>query len=526
MASREQDGCFLHAGFLRSAARHPDRPALSLRGQHWTYAELDELARRLAAELIGSLGRPPGRVGLLTNKSLVSYVGMLAILYGGGAVVPLNRTFPVSRIRVMAMTADVDVIVTDTDADSAGQPEELTTADWQPRVVVLSEAASAPRLRTPHTPAEEDLAYLLFTSGTTGTPKGVPISHGNIAHFLHNNTGRYDFGVDDRFTQIFSQTFDLAICDIFSAWQSGGCVVPLDAIHQLAPFRFVREQGITVWCSVPSTVTLLRHKGLLTPGSLPTLRWSLFCGEVLTEENADAWQLAAPNSTVENLYGPTEVTITSLAHRWDPAGSPRSGGEGGVPIGTPHPGVLTMIVDAYGRPVGPGEDGQLCLAGPQVFSGYWRAPELTAAALFTAPDGTGVSRTWYRTGDLVRRLPDGEHVFLGRTDHQVKVHGMRVELGDVEAHLKALPGVGQSAVVALPGEIDGGVRLVAFVVGPDLDAASATGLVDALRGRVPNYMVPQRLHVLPEVPLNHNGKTDRAALMELAAHPSDRKVTP
>ncbi|MDX3225361.1 amino acid adenylation domain-containing protein [Streptomyces sp. ME19-01-6] len=527
----------LHSGFLRSAATYPDRPALDLMGRTWTYAELDGLARHRAAALVRALGGPPGRVGVYAPQhGLAAYAGLLAVLYAGGTVVPLNPAFPLSRTRAMAEAAEVDALVTDRPSRVA----DLVPAQGQdcPVIVIRDDArpeAGAPGDGSgPESTDGQDSAvmagtsdqpaYLLFTSGTTGAPKGVPISHRNIVHFLRHKSGSYGFSSEDRFAQVFSLTFDLAFFMTFTAWQSGGCVVPLETIHQLSPARAVRDRRITVWCSVPSVPALMLRKRLLVPGSLPTLRWSIFCGEPLPRESAEAWQRAAPHSVVENIYGPSETTVTCLAHRWDSARSPQRCVRGYVPIGRPHPGVHIMLAGPDGEPAGPGEDGELCVAGPQVFAGYWRDERTTAAALFEAPDASGVRRIWYRTGDLARRLDD-EYAFLGRLDHQVKINGMRVELQEVEAHLRALDGVEQSAVVAVPCGPHGDLRLVAFVVGDRLPPDTVPGLAGALRERLPAYMVPHQVRSLPELPLSPHGKVDRITLRERAATGQTPKPT-
>ncbi|MFJ2095261.1 D-alanine--poly(phosphoribitol) ligase [Streptomyces sp. NPDC087901] len=504
----------LNSGFLISVERYPDNSALRLRGNEWTYAQLDHIARCWATELSGSDGRPPKRVGLFAHKSLASYAGMLAALYLGATVVPLNRKFPLERTRLMVEVAGIDVILAD--ESSAPQiPAILGSEDIRVSVFSDSGRCEEPPMTSPVFVDPDEAAYLLFTSGTTGVPKGVPVSHRNITHFLEVMAERYDFGPDDRFTQNFDQTFDLSMFDLFMAWRSGGCLVPMEAIHQLAPFRFVAENGISVWFSVPSVPGLLREKGSLTPNSLSPLRWSLFCGEALPVESARAWQRAASRSVVENLYGPTEVTVACMAHRWSPRVSDASRANGTVPIGIPIRGTNADLFNSQLELVSDGE-GEICLAGPQVFSGYWENAALTARVLFEAQGSDGVMRKWYRTGDIAKRNDGGEFIFLGRIDQQVKINGMRVELGEIEGELNRQNGVTRSAVVTVAGSAESTARLVAFVCGKDLEKGAGSKIQRELREHLPSYMIPHRIEVIHEFPLNSNGKTDTSALKALA----------
>jgi amino acid adenylation domain-containing protein len=346
--------------------------------------------------------------------------------------------------------------------------------------------------------APDDIAYLLFTSGSTGAPKGVPVTHANVRAFLAANQERYRLTPDDRLTQTFDQTFDLSVFDLFMAWEHGARVCAMEPIEILAPFRYLERNGITVWFSVPSVAAMLRKRGALRPGTMPTLRWSLFCGEALPRATAEAWQAAAPGSAVENLYGPTELTIACTAHRWDPATSPAACVHDNVPIGRPYPGLHTLVVDEELTPVPDGETGELCVAGPQTTPGYWQAPSITAQRWFAHR-----GRTYYRTGDLVR-LRNGEYVCLGRNDQQVKVGGHRVELGEIEAVLRRAGAV--EAVAVLWPDTD----TVGAVVTGAVDPAALTAACDAA---LPAYMVPRSVHVVGELPVNGNGKIDRRAVL-------------
>ncbi|MFE7268096.1 amino acid adenylation domain-containing protein [Streptomyces sp. NPDC057592] len=504
----------LNSGFLRSAERYPDNPALRLRGTEWSYAHLDHIARCWATELSNSDGGPPKRVGLFAHKSLASYAGMLAALYLGATVVPLNRKFPLERTRLMVEVSDVDAILAD-EASAPQLPAVLGSKKIRASIFSDSGRCESRPMTAPLPVDPDEVAYLLFTSGTTGLPKGVPISHRSITHFLDAMTERYDFGPGDRFTQNFDQTFDLSMFDLFMAWQSGGCLVPMDPIHQLAPFRFIAQNGISVWFSVPSVPGLLRENGSLTPNSLSTLRWSLFCGEALPAESARIWQQAAPFSVVENLYGPTEVTVACMAHRWSSRAANAGRSNGTVPIGVPIQG---MHADLFSSQLELATDceGEICLAGPQVFSGYWKNPALTAKALFEARGSDGAMRTWYRTGDVAKFNDDGEFIFLGRIDQQVKINGMRVEPGEIEGELNNQKGVTRSAVVAVAGSAVSTARLVAFVCGNELTEGAGSEIQRELRKHLPSYLVPHRIEVISEFPLNSNGKIDRSALKALS----------
>jgi amino acid adenylation domain-containing protein len=518
-------------GFVASAARYPDRPAVVLGERAITYAALDRTARVWAAAIV--LGTPaaevPGRakVGILGKKSEVAYAGTLAALLAGATFVPLNPAFPRERTRAMLAAAAVDVLIVE---DGAKDQVAALIADLPKTPFILAPASDAcsfaaagarvtgqetlarlAPLAAPRDVPPEAVAYLMFTSGSTGRPKGVPITHANVTSFLRTNQARYALGPDDRLSQTFDPTFDLSIFDMFMAWNAGACVCPALANDLADPVGYVARHAITVWFAVPAVASLLGADAL-EPDAMPSLRYSLFCGEALPRDTAAAWQAAAPQSMLENLYGPTELTVACSAYRWDPARSPDACVNGLVPIGKAYEGLEAVVVDGALADVAPGEDGELCVAGPQAFPGYWNDEVATAARVFTRPGPDGTARRFYRTGDRVRRAPSGDLVFLGRIDFQVKVNGYRIELGEIEAVLAEQPGVTAAVAVGWPLEQGAPRGLVAFAsaagAAPDKAALQA-----ALAARLPAYMVPWAIYVLPTFPVNANGKIDRKELL-------------
>ena len=332
------------------------------------------------------------------------------------------------------------------------------------------------------------------------------MTHANVRAFLAAIDDRYDLDETDRISQVFDLTFDLSVFDMFVAWERGACVCCPDEKHLLNPSGFVRDAALTVWFSVPSVAMLMRRFGALKPNSFPDLRLSLFCGEALPANLADAWGAAAPHSVLENLYGPTEATIACTVQRWRPeCASPANGL---VPIGRPFGKTVTRVVDDSLSEVPPGETGQLVLAGPQVVGGYLDDKDATERAFVTLPKLGRV----YLTGDRVREPAPGAPLeFLGRLDSQVKVLGHRVELGEVEAVLRDEAG---ADVVALgwPRTDSGVAGIVAFIANTSLDRVA---LRQALAARLPDYMIPRDFHLVPDLPLNPNGKHDRSALVDL-----------
>jgi amino acid adenylation domain-containing protein len=518
------DGPSLRSGFLASVAANPGATALLARDVSHSYGEIDETARRWAAAIVAQLGRPAERVGVFGYRSAVSYIGAMAAMMSGATFVPLNPTFPIEKTAAMITQADLDAIV---DTLCAAQLENVL-AGAPPFPLVLAPevdrpqfgeavrlvldradlAATAPIRELPAI-VTEDAAYLLFTSGSTGQPKGVPVTHANACHFLRVMQDRYRIVPADRFSQTFDQTFDLSVFDIFLAWHAGACVCSMATVDLLAPAGFVNKNGLTVWFSVPSVPAQMRKRNRLTPDVMPGLRWSLFCGEPLPRASAEAWQAAAPNSIVENLYGPTELTIACTVHRWNAATSPALCRHEVVPIGRPLPGLAALIVDDELRPVAAGREGELCVSGPQTTPGYWKDPRRTAERFVRIAVDTADERTFYRTGDRVQRLEGGEYVFLGRTDHQIKVLGHRVELGEVEAALRADPRVTEAVAIGWPIDHGSARAVVAFVSGNGIDLQQVE---KRARETLAPWAAPQKILIKDQLPLNANGKIDRRAL--------------
>jgi amino acid adenylation domain-containing protein len=392
------------------------------------------------------------------------------------------------------------------DPEHLDAARELTAELPEPPLLVVPPSDEPEGELALPTGGPETPAYLLFTSGSTGRPKGVLVRQANVAAFLDAVAARYDLKETDRLSQLFDLTFDLSAFDLFAAWQNGACVCCPEAGQLLRPSEFVRESGLTVWFSVPSTAMFLERLGGLKPGMFPTLRLSLFCGEALTAELANSWAAAAPNSIVENLYGPTEATIACTGHRWQPGSEPAANGF--VPIGEAIGATEARVVDDELREVAEGEPGQLLLGGPQVVEGYWEDAAATARAFVTMP-GDGHS---YLTGDRVLRARGGGPLeYLGRIDSQIKILGHRVELEEVEAILRE-EARAEAIAVGWPLTPSGAAGIVAFIASPSLDTVQ---LRRALSQRLPEYMVPRELRLVEELPLNANGKRDRKAVLSM-----------
>jgi amino acid adenylation domain-containing protein len=353
---------------------------------------------------------------------------------------------------------------------------------------------------------EDALAYIIFTSGSTGTPKGVMIETGSVAQFCRVVQERCEFLSTDRVSQVAELTFDNSVLDLYVTWAAGAGLYVVPASQLMAPAKFIREHGLTIWFSVPSTACIMERMKMLQPGAFPSLRCSIFAGEALPIAAARAWQIAAPNSVVENFYGPTEVTVDCIRQRLeDPPNVTRD--RGSLAIGKPFPGIQAGIVDANLNFLPRGEQGELVVSGRQVARGYFQDPELTAARFPTI-----AGRRWYRTGDLAYEDSSGAFHHLGRIDNQVKILGNRVELEEIEAHLREVVGTDLVAAVAWPVADFRATGVVAFHCTPGV---TRDAVRDGMKKRVPDYMVPQRVHQLDALPLGSSGKIDRKALLRM-----------
>lgn len=517
----------LPSGFLQSCERFGTRPAVEVNGETLSYSQLRDQAASWAATLHLCSSDGPPLTAIFAYRSATAYAGILSALFRGHGYVPLNPTFPSDRTRILLQRSGSRSVIVD--ESSEPQLEAVLSGIDYPVTLLLPHRNDAGDLamRWPHhrllvrrdlEPASswrplpvsaDEVAYLLFTSGSTGVPKGVMVRHRNVLAFLDAVLDRYDITENDRFSQMFDMTFDLSVFDMFVAWERGACVCCPTAKEVIKPGRFISDSRLTIWFSVPSSAVFMQRLGMLKPHRYPGLRWSLFCGEALPLDIAQSWLKAAPNSTVENLYGPTELTVACTWYRLDPQRTPAESQLGLVPIGDPFPGMAALIVDDRLQEVDVGQSGELVLTGPQLSGGYWQDQDKTAAAFVSLGGRDGI---FYRTGDRVKRSRcDGPLLYLGRIDNQIKILGHRVEPGEIEAVLREESGVSTAVAVGWPLTPSGAAGIVAFL-------CTATADVDSIRERVnrrlPQYLAPREYRLVPNMPLNVNGKVDRKALLE------------
>jgi amino acid adenylation domain-containing protein len=502
-----REGC-LHDLVWKQAERAPDAVAVESEESVLTYSELHLAARRLARRLRDRGVGPETRVGVCMERSVRLVVALLAILEAEGAYVPLDPAYPPERLEFMSQDARVALLLAD-----AGTPPAMTSA--AARVLVLDDADGAPV--DPGLPAlaasPDRLAYLVYTSGSTGRPKGVMVSHRAIRNHTLWLQDAFPLGPADRLLHKTPMGFDPSITEFFAPLVAGARLVLARHDGHQDPAYLVDtiiERRITALQVVPTLLGMLVEQPRLA--ECRTLRLVLSGGEALPLDLVDRLHSRLPVE-IHNLYGPTEAAIDATCQ-------PRVGraAAGIAPIGRPIANATAHILDRDMRPVADGEPGELFLGGLLLARGYQGRAGQTAERFLPNPfaaTATPPELRLYRTGDVARRLPGGALELLGRTDQQIKVRGVRIEPGEIEAALREHPAVREAVAVAL--DQPAGQRLVAYVgAGPDAGERAGRELGRRLRGRLsdrlPTHLVPTTIVVLDALPRTPGGKLDRLGL--------------
>ncbi|WP_404791150.1 amino acid adenylation domain-containing protein [Altericista sp. CCNU0014] len=480
------------------AAKTPDAIALSFTDQHLTYQELDRRANQLARVLQARGVKPEVLVGICVERSLEMVVGLLGILKAGGAYLPLDASYPQERLADLIESARPQFLLAQESC------QNCLPATAVP-IVCLDrdrlEIAQQPNTNPQVTLSPEHLAYVLYTSGSTGKPKGVEIPHRALTNFLHSMRSKPGLTSQDTLLAVTTLSFDIAALELFLPLTVGArvAIAPRETVMDGVQLRALLQQsGATVMQATPATWQLLLNAGWQGDPNLKIL-----CGgEALSSQLAQA--LVQRSASLWNLYGPTETTIWSLLSCISD-GEIAAGSES-IHIGRPIANTQIYVLDEQLQPLPIGIPGELYIGGDGVARGYRHQPDLTAERFI--PNPFQPADRLYKTGDRVRYRPDGNLEFLGRSDYQVKVRGFRVELGEVEATLGQHPAV-QSAIALAQED-----RLVAYVAATEA-SYSGCELQGWLQQKLPSYMVPSAILVLPAFPLTPNGKVDRQTLRQL-----------
>jgi amino acid adenylation domain-containing protein len=511
----------IHERVRRQAGLTPGAAALVTDdGSVLSYRGLIEAADALAARLAVE-AEPGARVAILMRKRAAAVIAMLAALRAGLPYLPLAADWPPARQRLIVADARPALVLTDDDL--AGAAAALGPPCWV--LGPLGQPPAAGRRPRP-TPAvrvgADDLAYILYTSGSTGTPKGVMISHGNAAFFADWASKEFPLGPGDRVAVHASLHFDLPVYDIYVGLGSGACVCLLperSAIFPEATFRFLRDHRATAVYAVPSALHALVTRSGLAREGLPALRQVLYAGEEYYPAPLRRLRAALPHAVIANLYGPVETNVvTRLVVGTGHLAMQR------IPLGTPAPGVRIALLGDDGAVRADDEaeaeaEGEILVAGRCVTPGYLNKPAQTAAATLQAGPPAAPVR-YYRTGDYARRDSDGLLHYLGRRDGLIKIRGIRVELGEIEAVIASLPGVSEVAAVATPDPaVTARLHALVIPVGPDVTADDITG---QCRDLLPSYMIPD-IRLLAALPRTSTGKIARSQLGALVTSQQDAR---
>lgn len=509
------------SGFHQFSLQQPHALALHAAGRDHSYGELRAYVTKIAGWLLKQKKDEVLRVGVLGSRSVEAYTAVLAACWLGATYVPLNPKLPVLRLMEMIQDAKIHCLIVDANG-SANLSDLKDTLTGTPILALHGEQGStnssvaihsilsgvAP-INEPLPVAANDFVYLMHTSGTTGKPKGIAVTAENLAHYLHAMQQRYLIIPSDRLSQLFELSFDASVFDLFMTWNHGASLHTVPAAQVMAPGNFIRERCLTLWFGVPSTIAFLQKMKMLRANSFPTLRISLFGGEPLPVASVAAWHDAAPASVIDNFYGPTETTVICFVQNCRPPYLVTPGSDV-IAIGKPYERVFAGIINEQREFLSANQSGQIVIGGIQVTPGYWQDEKLSRQKFLSLTHPRWGTQRWYLTGDLGYQDQAGVFHYQGRIDNQVKVTGHRIELEEVEVHLREAARTVSVAVVAWPIVDDAALGLIGFVSGTD---ERPDAIKKALGQRLPLYMLPKRIIVVPSLPYTVNGKVNRKELV-------------
>lgn len=477
--------------FSSSVQENRNRNAFCIKGKYYSYSELGSrvLVVRNALKNI-----PYSAIGLVPNDDLDTYASIFALWLEGKYYIPLHPTWPIERCRDIIEQVDIRYVLDSSENSRFSEiiinlhDDCLPIADMENCIKV----------------SDNEIAYILFTSGSTGKPKGVPISRKNLGSFIEAVWAMgLNVGNNDRCLQCFELTFDLSVFSYLVPLLRGACVytVPSNVIKYGYISELLEDYELTIALMAPSTINYLRP--YFDEISVPSLRYSLFCGEALHEELTKEWSSCVPNACIYNVYGPTEDTIFCTFYEYK-RNSKNKSHNGVLSIGRTMQSGQVRILDNDGVETKVGELGELCLYGDQLFDGYWKNKEKTNEVFMTGSDG----KTYYKSGDLCYRDVDGDIMYSGRIDFQAKIQGYRVELGEIEFHARVF--LNDVNVVCVSFENEQHLTEIAMFI--ESTPFSTDTLISKMREKMPPYMIPTKILFEPTFPLNINGKIDRNLL--------------
>jgi D-alanine--poly(phosphoribitol) ligase subunit 1 len=472
------------------ALKYPGNYALYIDQRYYTYKVFFNIVHAIYNKIPG--GKLYNRIGIWCNDDVYSYAAILAVNLYGAAYVPLNKKYPSARNQRIILESKPDLIM------SSYITEEITSLSAELPLMLTADAVDlTASMNSLKRKPEQDICYILFTSGSTGEPKGVPVTNSNVNAFFDHFLKNYDFQPEDRFLQTYELTFDVSVFSVFMPLLAGACcyILPDEGIRPVKIVECLQKYKITVLSMVPGVLKYL--DSYLDEIKLPDLRYSFFSGDALYHHLAVRWSHCMPNGKVHNFYGPTETTIVCTSYVFEEKRSGMESVNGIVPVGKPFEGMEFIITDEKHKKT---EKGELCFTGTQVIPAYLNNAN---EEKFFMHD----SKRYYSTGDIVSLNEHGNLVFHGRSDSQVKINGYRVELMEVE---KALRNVSGLNCLILCVEEAGINRLYAFL---ETGSTDEQLLKQKLADSLPYYMIPHRLISVERFPLNTNGKTDRKALI-------------
>lgn len=484
---------------LSSIYKYQDRNAFCIDETFYTYEQFGQSIAKIRMSLLERKFNNT-KVGLVINDDLETYASIFALWLEGCCYVPLHPDWPIERCLDICGQVGIDLIL-----DSSKETRYDSSLVLNTSNLTIDKSKAFDYLVPREGVLDEELAYILFTSGSTGQPKGVQLSRKNLASFINSFFEIYSLCKEDRCLQCFELTFDLSIISYLVPLIRSACVYVVSSIgvKYIQIGSLIEEERLTFALLAPSTIKLLQP--YFDEIDCSSLKYSLFCGEVLHLDITNEWSRCAYNAVIDNVYGPTEDTIWCSTYRYNRDGETKSY-NGVISIGKPMKNSMMEIFDETGNICQIGKLGELCLSGDQLTQGYLNNPEKNKESFFIK-DGV----RWYRSGDLCFKDKDGDIMYSGRLDHQAKIQGFRVELGEIEFHAREF--LKDINAVCIAFENDKGLTEIAMLL--ESEEFDSSDLIAYMRTKMPSYMIPSRLLFVPTFPLNSNDKIDKVKLKSM-----------